>query len=340
MSKRVSLPSIQTSPQWPDIVNDGSNCDICSEEPSSSDLRISPSRNELRKRLASMAAHEGAASPQALKFIHNTKARERTRERQQPIKLEPLPALKIHQSHKQPEYIYRKNRERLLAGGVLQPITSAEKMKWPVAVETLVPEIPEEFREIQLLGSKILPTPAKQPRSTVKISACLPNPIPPAFPFQEAQDVVKANVTEPQEIIKIVCGNKHLGFLYMTPAMPRSSIEYDAYNLKIVTYDCINKNDYYTISPNAVIHTCNGEVEYLELARWEQEYLYHRSLSKIPIFAIFRKWKSFNVWRKNVRSKKINSCRRALQKNLFIVNPSIDSAESQVGDVGMFQQLL
>lgn len=89
---------------------------------------------------------------------------------------------------------------------------------------------------------------------------------------------------------------------------------------RIVTYDCINKNDYYTISPNAVIHTYNGEVEYLELARWEQEYLYHRAISKITIFAIFRKWKSFNVWRKNVRTKKIKACRRALQKNLFIVN--------------------
>lgn len=89
---------------------------------------------------------------------------------------------------------------------------------------------------------------------------------------------------------------------------------------RIVSYDCINKNDYYTISPQAVIHTYNGEVEYLELERWEQEYVYHRALIKITIFAIFRKWKSFNVWRKNVRCKTINSCRRALQKNLFIVN--------------------
>lgn len=89
---------------------------------------------------------------------------------------------------------------------------------------------------------------------------------------------------------------------------------------RIVSYDCVNKNDYYTISPKAVIHTFNGEVEYLELERWEQEYLYHRALAKITIFAIFRKWKSFNVWRKTVRAKKITACRKALLKNLFIVN--------------------
>ncbi|XP_015279206.1 PREDICTED: dynein heavy chain 6, axonemal [Gekko japonicus] len=327
MSKKVSLPSLQPSPQWPDTVNDGSNHDISSEEQSATNVRISHSRNELRKRLESMAPLEVAANPQALKFIHNTKARERTRERQQPIKLEPLPALKIHQSHKQPEYIYQKNRERLLAAGVLQPITSTEKRKWPVAVEPIVPEISEELKEMQLLGAKVLfPTPPKQPRSVVKIGACLPSPIPPAVTFQEPKEVVKANVTEPLEIIKIICENKNLGFLYMSPAMPKSSIEYDSYSLKIVSYDCINKKDYYTISPNAVIHTCNGEVEYLELARWEQEYLYHRALCKIPIFAIFRKWKSFNVWRKNVRTKKIKACRRALQKNLFIVNACLRPA--------------
>lgn len=95
---------------------------------------------------------------------------------------------------------------------------------------------------------------------------------------------------------------------------------YFSFIFRIVSYDGINKNDYYTISPQAVIHTYNGEVEYLELERWEQEYLYHRALSRISIFAIFRKWKSFNVWRKNVRTKKISMCRRALQKNLFIVN--------------------
>ncbi|XP_077201567.1 dynein axonemal heavy chain 6 isoform X2 [Paroedura picta] len=327
MSKKVSLPSLQSTPQWPDIVNDGSDPEISSEEPSFTNIRISPSRNGLRKRLASMAPLEMAANPHALKFIHNTKARERTRERQQPIKLEPLPVLKIHQSHKQPEYIYQKNRERLLAAGQLQPITSAEKRKWPVIVEPIVSEMPEELKERQLLSAKApLPTPPKQPRSAVKIGACLPSPIPPTVTFQEPKDVVKANITEPLKIIQIICENKNLGFLYMTPAVPRSSIDYDAFKLKIVSYDSINKKDYYTISPNAVIHTCNGEVEYLELARWEQEYLYHRALSKITIFTIFRKWKSFNVWRKNVRTKKIKACRRALQKNLFIVNACLRPA--------------
>lgn len=89
---------------------------------------------------------------------------------------------------------------------------------------------------------------------------------------------------------------------------------------RIVSYDCINKNDYYTISQKAVIHTCNREVEFLPLDRWEQEYLYHKTFTKIPIFAIFCKLKSFTEWRKNVCSKKIRGCRKALQENLFVLN--------------------
>ncbi|XP_053147968.1 dynein axonemal heavy chain 6 isoform X2 [Hemicordylus capensis] len=317
MSKRVSLPSLQPTPQTSDNKVNRSDQDSSSGEQSSSSVKHSPSTNELRKRLLSVAPNERAVNPEALKFKHNTKSQDRTRIRQQPIKLEPLPVLKIHQSHKQPEYIYQKNRERLIAAGVLQPTTSAEKRKWPID-ESVLAEAPEDLRERETSKVRV-PTPPKQPRSVVKLSACIPSS-PPTSKFDEREEVIKANVTEPLQIIRIICENKNLGFLYMTPAVPKSSIDYDTYNLKIVSYDCVNKKDYYTISQKAVIHTYNGEVEYLELERWEQEYLYHKALSRIPIFAIFRKWKSFNVWRKNVRYKKIKSCSRALQKNLFIVN--------------------
>ncbi|KAM6471116.1 dynein axonemal heavy chain 6 [Liasis olivaceus] len=341
MSKRVLLPSI------PSLESAAGRSDQTSSsgEKSSSSGKSSPSRNELRNRLASMAPKQISPNPEALKFEHNTKSQERTRKRQQPIKLEPLPVLKIYQHQKQPEYIYQKNREKLLAAGVLEPATSVAKRKWPGAVEPLSSELYEELKERQLLSATVrLPTPPKQPRSIVKLSACKPSSAPPLRTFNEPEEVIKANVTEPLQIIRIICENKNLGFLYMTPAVPKSSIEYDTYNLKIVTYDCINKNDYYTISPQAVIHTYNGEVEYLELERWEQEYLYHRALIKITIFAIFRKWKSFNVWRKNVRSKKINACRRALQKNLFIVNaclrPAILNIQEmcyRIGDMALCQ---
>jgi hypothetical protein len=44
-------------------------------------------------------------------------------------------------------------------------------------------------------------------------------------------------------------------------------------------------------------------------------------LLQIGAFRLFRKWKAFSVWRKNVLTKKVANCKKALNENLFIVNP-------------------
>uniref|UniRef100_A0A674K9E7 Uncharacterized protein n=1 Tax=Terrapene triunguis TaxID=2587831 RepID=A0A674K9E7_9SAUR len=280
--------------------------------------------SKLRERLVCMAPKQIAGNPQGLKFIHSTKSQERTRKRQQAIKLEPLPVLKVYQHHKQPEYIYQKNREHLLAS------ISDNSLDIPF-LNGLLPSFLSP--QIHFPGKVLTPTPPKQLRTALKPSACKPSASPPSYVFNETEDVIKANITDPLKIIKIICENKNLGFLYMTPAVPKSSIKYDTFNLKIVNYDCINKNDYYTISQKAVIHTCDGEVEFMQLDRWEQEYLYHKTFTKIPIFAIFCKLKSFTEWRKNVRAKKISACRKALQENLFIVNASLRPAVLNVQEM-------
>uniref|UniRef100_A0A671M2D2 Dynein heavy chain linker domain-containing protein n=1 Tax=Sinocyclocheilus anshuiensis TaxID=1608454 RepID=A0A671M2D2_9TELE len=128
------------------------------------------------------------------------------------------------------------------------------------------------------------------------------------------------------DIVQTIRYNPHLGFLYVTSAEPKSSIKFDSYNLKIATFDNINKSDYYTVSTHAVMHYYGSEVDCLPLERWEQEYQYHRKLLRIPVFALFRKWKAFRVWRTNVRYKKISKCRRSLQEHLFILNESLRPA--------------
>uniref|UniRef100_K7FYG4 Dynein axonemal heavy chain 6 n=1 Tax=Pelodiscus sinensis TaxID=13735 RepID=K7FYG4_PELSI len=323
MSKKLSLPSLTASAS---SVN-GRNNECTSVELPASVTNAS----KLRERLVCMAPKQIAANPQSLKFIHSTKSQEKARNRQQAIKLEPLPVLKVYQHHKQPEYIYQKNREHLLACALLQPSPAAEKRKWPASMEPMasLAKLPEHQSPSKILA----PSPPKQLRTALKPSACKSSASPPLYAFNDTEDVIKANITDPLKIIKIICENQNLGFLYMTPAFPKSSIKYDTFNLKIVSYDCINKNDYYTISQNAVIHTCDGEVEFMPLDRWEQEYLYHKTFTKIPIFAIFCKLKSFTEWRKNVRSKKINACRKALQENLFIVNASLRPAVLNVQEM-------
>lgn len=66
--------------------------------------------------------------------------------------------------------------------------------------------------------------------------------------------------------------SKGIGFLYLTPRADRSSNEYSPYNLRIVTHERINPDDYSTISIKGVTRVIEGETTFTELGRWEQEY--------------------------------------------------------------------
>ncbi|KAG8454285.1 hypothetical protein GDO86_000797 [Hymenochirus boettgeri] len=283
--------------------------------------------NRLKDRIISMAPSQMVPNPQTLSFTHDTKARARTRKRQQAIKLEPLPILKVYQEHHQPEYIFQRNREELLNRGMHLCSPSTEMGQRPVSVEPIfspvrLPELPEDLKEKQLqldYSRAVSSASPKKPRTLSSASSHRRLSLPSSS-FETAEDVIKAKINDLQQIIKIVKENRHLGFLYMTPAVPKSSVFYDTYNLRIVPYQNINKNDYYTISEKGVTQVSDGEVLFIEIDRWKQEYQYHKALKQIPTFALFRKWKAFTVWRKNVRAKRICECRRALQENLFIVN--------------------
>ncbi|XP_029794387.1 dynein heavy chain 6, axonemal [Suricata suricatta] len=285
---------------------------------------------QAKGRLSFIVPTENEFDTQFLTFRHNTKAQEKTRKRQQPIKLEPLPVLKVYQDRKKPEYIYEQNRLQLISSGIIKPRSTEERNLAKLSVQFLGPQdtVGKKKQIHQPSAEMFSPSPPKLSRTSVGRRGLYvtSSSAYPKYFFHDREEVVKANICNPLQIIKIIRDNEHLGFLYMIPAVPRSSIEYDMYNLKVVSYENINKNDYYTISKKAVTHIYNADIEYIEIDRWEQEYLYHRELTKISIFALFRKWKAFNVWRKNVRSKKINGCRQSLQKNLFIVNSHLRPA--------------
>uniref|UniRef100_A0A8C4FET8 Dynein axonemal heavy chain 6 n=1 Tax=Catagonus wagneri TaxID=51154 RepID=A0A8C4FET8_9CETA len=289
-------------------------------------------------RLSYVTPTENEADKQFLTFKHTTKAQERTRKRQQPVKLEPLPVLKVYQDHKKPEYIYDQNRSQLIASGVLKPPASTEEKSSAKSLVQFLEHEDSVTKKKQLqwpFAEAFAPTPPKQLRTSIGRRGLyeMSSSTYPKYYFHDRDEVVKANIQNPLQIIKIVRENEHIGFLYMIPAVPRSSTEYDIYNLKVVNYESINKNDYYTISKKAITHIYNDDIEFIEIDRWEQEYLYHRELTKIPIFSLFRKWKAFNVWKKNVRSKKISGCRKSLQKNLFIVNRYLRPALLKINEL-------
>ncbi|KAM5227834.1 dynein axonemal heavy chain 6 [Ctenodactylus gundi] len=318
--------------------NTGSKIDLKSIEDNLENPVLSRLNNIRSKGRVSyvLTSPEPGAKNQILTFRHNTKAQERTRKRQQPVKLEPLPVLKVYQDHKQPEYIHEQNRRQLMISGILKAPPGTSERSSIRSLSILESQESVKKKQIHRPSAEVFsPSPPKQPRTSIGRRGLFETRslTSPKYVFNDREEVVKANICDPWEIIKIVRENENLGFLYMIPAVPRSSIEYDIYNLKVVNYENINKNDYYTISKRAVTHVYNDDIEFIETDRWEREYLYHRELTKIPIFSLFRKWKAFNVWKKNVRSKKITGCRNALQKNLFIVNPYLQPAILKINEL-------
>ena len=72
----------------------------------------------------------------------------------------------------------------------------------------------------------------------------------------------------------------------------------------MVVHSKVNHNDYTTLSLNGVTRLVNGsEAEFLEVDQWLKDYDNFNKLHKIKTFALFRKWKLFATWKKNVRKR-------------------------------------
>ncbi|XP_066516038.1 dynein axonemal heavy chain 6 isoform X2 [Hoplias malabaricus] len=308
-------------------------------------VSLGPEHAELlRSRLVSVAGTSSVlANPDALVVTCSTRAHNRHLSTQKPVQLEILPALKKYQESKQPQFIHRKNREKLMSTGWKPPSPSSARLqrlddgleRRPSTLQ--LPQLPDHLREKQMqLTQRMLSsahTP-KRPRSSAKgrsvtmvpISHTPSPPLSSPLRFSTVEEVIQARIHSTSEIAQVVRNNPHLGFLYMTSAFPKSSTKYDAFKLRIVKYENMNRSDYYTISGQGVTHYCHGQVDFLPLGRWEQEHRYHRRLLRIPAFVLFRKWKAFHVWRTNVRSKNIMKAKRSLQERLFFINETLRPA--------------
>ena len=73
---------------------------------------------------------------------------------------------------------------------------------------------------------------------------------------------------------------------------------------RVVVHSKVNKMDYSTLSLRGITRLMNGkEAEFTELDQWEQDYRHFNQLLSIKTFAMFRCWKAFATWRKNVRRR-------------------------------------
>lgn len=120
---------------------------------------------------------------------------------------------------------------------------SSHKQFWQMCLVTLV-KIDMHFMwwfQAQLTqGSLRIPSPPKRTKSStrgcpVTVSPLSYTPSPPFSSsqlFNSVEEVIRAKIHSPPDIVQTIRNNPHLGFLYVTSAAPKSSIKFDTYNLK------------------------------------------------------------------------------------------------------------
>ncbi len=98
--------------------------------------------------------------------------------------------------------------------------------------------------QVQLTqGSLRIPSAPKRAKSSSRSYAIAVSPLSytPSSPlfllsssllFNSVEEVIRAKIHSPPDIVQTIRNNPHLGFLYVTSAEPKSSIKFDSYNLK------------------------------------------------------------------------------------------------------------
>ena len=122
-------------------------------------------------------------------------------------------------------------------------------------------------------------------------------------------------------------------FVYLSRGKGTRAKPANPYELVVVKHSRIDKNDYFTISSMGITHYCNGDISITALDDWVREYGLYFQLLTIPLFSQHRMWKSYTVWRKNVRSRKIAESKKELEQALFILHPIIRSGLLQISEI-------
>lgn len=142
---------------------------------------------------------------------------------------------------------------------------------------------------------------------------CAPSEVRP-------QSFLESLHLSPQQMASFL--NDAGSFLYMTYAQHGQGSR-SAYELVLVEHSQVDPDDYFTLSCSGVTHFTGYDSDFTPLRQWEREFTLFNSMRCIPCFARYRAWKTFIVWKKNVKRSKIKSSVTTLRASLFIFVPSL-----------------
>ena len=75
--------------------------------------------------------------------------------------------------------------------------------------------------------------------------------------------------------------------------------------------------EFFTLNKNGITYTFGKQTDFMTIEQYEIRAHRLSQIKNIRFFKIYRKWKNFTFWKKNVRNAKIQSAKKALNKNLF-----------------------
>ncbi|KAL2733916.1 dynein axonemal heavy chain 6 [Vespula squamosa] len=189
---------------------------------------------------------------------------------------------------------------------IREPLTGFAKQQEEITKRVLKPKLPVTDEE--KIKSRIIKV---KPKSSIDDTYYSKSPAP---------------ITADQlELIEKLRKNPEHIFYYMIYAVDPSSEYFTPYSLKVVEYKETGKA-YLTISKDGVTQYSIEEVTFTPLKTWEREYMFYMKLIKIKTFVIFRMWKAFYVWRKQITVGKFIKVSNYMKQNLFISDPILSKA--------------
>ena len=85
-----------------------------------------------------------------------------------------------------------------------------------------------------------------------------------------------------------------------------------------------------TASSRGITHYIKGVNEFIKIDDWMIESKLFEKLGKIQFFKEYKLWKNFFHWQKQSRRTVMNKCKKVLEKNLFILDPLLQSDLIQI----------
>lgn len=146
-------------------------------------------------------------------------------------------------------------------------------------------------------------------------------------PYSTRNNVFHPPKLDPLDFVNFISQHESLSneFCYANRLGP--------YEYHITPFSEINRDDYLTLSARGVTHTCFGQTEFLSIPAWKRQQSVYRKMVQIPFFARYRRWRTFVLWKREMRAERLRSYADLLSTNLFSLDAVLKVSLRRVQEI-------